>query len=169
MRNLTKRSFRELRSGLTCRLSGRSRPAILRISCLAMALIASAGGAITLAGSTLSAQTPSPGAFDGTYAGSGRLLHQASSGRERAFCIPDTQIKMTIGNGQVTVLTPAPRDPGRNLILRGTVTPAGEVSASFTSPMRGVGFEITGAVRGGAFSGEIKKARCFYNAQMTRQ
>jgi hypothetical protein len=128
-----------------------------------------AGGVIALAGATAAAQMPSPGAFDGTYAGSGRLSHQAGKLGVHAFCAMDTPIKMTIGNGQITVLTPAPRDPGRNLILRGMVTSTGEVSASFISPMNGFGFDIAGTVRGGAFSGEMKKARCFYSAQMTRQ
>jgi hypothetical protein len=129
------------------------------------------------------AQTFSPSAFDGTYAGTASFTHQVAIYKANALaaCAPATPISMRIGNGQVAIFSPAIRNPNRNIVFRGTIAPTGEVVASF-SPSRppeagqgsfgggyAFGFTVRGTVRGGAFTGEIMKFRCWYGVQMTRQ
>jgi hypothetical protein len=139
---------------------------------------------LSMGGATFAlAQTFSPSAFDGTYAGTANFTHQATFFKANAVaaCAPATPISMRIGNGQVAIFSPAIRNPNRNIVFRGTITPTGEVVASFSPPRPpeagqgslgggyAFGFTVRGTVRGGAFTGEMMKFRCWYGVQMTRQ
>jgi len=109
--------------------------------------------------------------FDGKYAGTAT---QVLGHRTSADCTAIQRMEMTITGGQVAIREIDPN--GRGPTYMGSVTAAGEVSASFQSKQlpTDIGstnaFTVSGTIRDNSFTGQrVHLPNCYFNVQMVKQ
>jgi len=100
--------------------------------------------------------------YDGVYAGM-QTLTEGGSVHNYSECLKGPfKRSLFVKNGAVTYLY----NPTTNMEVIGTVSPAGDISASASTPAGGV--SLSGKIQGDQFTGEIWSLYCTYSLELKR-
>ena len=100
--------------------------------------------------------------YDGVYAGTQTLTGDGSAHNYSQCLKGPFKRSLFVKNGAVTYLY----NPTTNMEVIGTVNADGDVSASASTPAGGV--SLSGKIKDGSFTGEIRSLYCTYSLDLKR-